>query len=67
MGARTLTGATAPITIESKPEGNVLPFVAGDPPVLECRTFAGAALEALREQGVPLRLNHYSDCPSVKR
>jgi hypothetical protein len=69
VGARTLTGATAPVTIDSKDNGNVLVFsnTTEDPPVLECRTLAGETLRVLREQRVPLKLNHFADCPSADK
>jgi hypothetical protein len=68
VGARTAAGKTAPVTLESKVDGNVLVFLsAEEEPVLECRTFAGEVLDALRRAGVPLKLNHFADCPSAER
>jgi hypothetical protein len=64
--ALTRDGKPAPITKAPKDTGNVLLFVAPGPTgerVVQCRTFAGFALDELREQGVPLRLNHFADCP----
>lgn len=66
--ALTAAGKPAPITKEPKPDGNVLLFVAPSPVdgtrAIHCRTLAGLVLDGLREQGVPLRLNHFADCPA---
>lgn len=71
VSAETKAGREAPITVEPKPDGNVLLFRSPDRVVaetrklvLECRNLGDAATVAyLREQGVPLRLNHFADCP----
>jgi hypothetical protein len=61
--ARTKDGKLAPITLNAKPGGNVLVFKSFDG-LVECRSFAaGPGMDALREQAVPLRLNHFADCP----
>lgn len=65
IGARTKDGKTAPITEHCQVGGNVLLFRSSAG--IECRTFAGAVLDKLREQQVPLRLNHFADCPEKER
>lgn len=70
--AITKDGKRAPITAEPKPNGNVLVYrdrlkalASGMPEdTLHSRTFAGFALAELRAQEVPLRLNHFADCPN---
>jgi hypothetical protein len=62
--AITKDGKRAPITREPKPDGNVLVFRTVTPGPVQARVFAGLALDELREQGVPLRLNHFADCPN---
>lgn len=66
VGARTRSGAKAPVVLEPSDIGNVLLFrtPSGD---TECRTFSGAVLEKLREEGVPLRVNHFANCPERER
>jgi hypothetical protein len=63
--AVTKTGRTAPVELDPHPEGNVLVFRVESR--IECRTAAGFALDWLREQGVPLRLNHFASCPQADR
>jgi hypothetical protein len=65
IGARTKDGKIAPITEHSQYNGNVLLFKSAGG--IECRTFAGATLEKLHEQTVPLRLNHFANCPHKER
>ncbi len=65
IGARTKAGKIAPITYDVQATGNVLLFRSSIG--IECRTFAGETLEALRAECVPLRLNHFSDCPERER
>lgn len=62
IGARTKDGKVAPITFNVQSSGNVLLFKSSVG--IECRTFAGGMLDGLRDQQVPLRLNHFADCPS---
>jgi hypothetical protein len=66
IGAMTAAGRVAPITMEAKENGNVLVFVDAEA-VLQARTFTGEALAELRRQGVPLKLNHFADCPQAAR
>ena len=61
IGALTRKGKVAPVNYDPEPEGNVLLFRKDGE--VQCRTFAGETLEALREEGVPMRLNHFADCP----
>lgn len=65
IGARTKSGKVAPITYEPRPDGTVLLFRKGG--VVECRTFAGSTLDVLRLNAVPLRTNHFADCPDALR
>lgn len=65
IGARTKDGKTAPITLNPQANGNVLLFRSSVG--IECRTFAGDTLEKLKEQGVPMRLNHFADCKDAAR
>lgn len=75
ISAETKAGREAPIRIDSTEDGNVLLFRSADRvveetgrPVLECRNLGRAEVVAyLREQGVPLRLNHFADCPDRER
>lgn len=70
VGALSRKGNVQAITLEPKPNGNVLLFKAravGMGEVLQCRTFAGFALDEMRAQGVPLRLDHHVDCPDAAR
>jgi hypothetical protein len=65
IGARTKDGAVAPITLDVQVKGNVLLFQSSVG--IEGRVFAGDVLDKLKEQGVPLRLNHFADCPDAER
>lgn len=65
IGARTKAGNTAPVTFNVQSSGNVLLFRSSVG--IECRTFAGEILDALKAEQVPLRLNHFADCPSRDR
>lgn len=61
------TGKVGPITVAAKDNGNVLVYRDRDGrmtyrPVLDPR-----ALEWFRSSKVPLRLNHFADCPDVER
>jgi hypothetical protein len=61
----TKAGKVAPIVFNPSDEGNVLVFRKdGD---LHCRTFGGDTLAKLHEEGVPLRTNHFADCPERER
>lgn len=59
----THDGKRAPITAEPSQAGTVLVFRQGDG--VQSRTFAGEVLAGLRAAGVPLRLNHFADCPQA--
>ena len=68
VAARTRSGRIAPITVDPKEEGNVLLFRSpAEGAELSCRNLSGPALEGLREQEVPLRLNHFATCPIADR
>ena len=63
------TGNLAPITVEPKDNGNVLLYRVETPegpePAEVQHTVIGKAevREYLHERHVPLRLNHFADCP----
>lgn len=60
------TGNVAPITVAPQDNGNVLLY--RDRAVLTWRPVNNReALEWLRAAKVPLRLNHFADCPDVER
>ena len=63
--AITLDAKRAPIVKAPSPDGNVLIFRHPAMGTIQARTFAGFALDELRDQGVPLRLNHFADCPAA--
>jgi len=73
LWAITKDGKRAPITADPTPNGNVLVYrdrlkaLASSLPAdtLHARTFAGFALDELRAQEVPMRLNHFADCPEA--
>lgn len=64
IAARTKDGKLAPVTADVQLGGNVLVFQLTG---VECRTFGGKVLEKLHAEGVPLRLNHFADCPQADR
>jgi hypothetical protein len=64
--AITKDGKRAPITREQSPNGNVLVFRTVTPGPVQARTFAGMVLMELQAEGVPLRLNHFADCPNAE-
>lgn len=55
----------APITREPSEDGNCLIFKAGEE--IRYAVLTGDVLEWAREQGIPLRLNHFADCPERDR
>lgn len=61
--AITKDGKRAPITRMPTADGNVLIWPSQG--TVQARVFAGFALEELRAEGVPLRLNHFADCPKA--
>jgi hypothetical protein len=63
--AFTRDARRAPITRSPSDAGNVLVF-RDERGVVQARTFAGFALDELRAQGVPLRMNHFADCPQAE-
>ena len=65
--AITLDAKRAPIRKDPRPDGNVLIFRDPRLGTLQARTFAGFVLDELRDQGVPMRLNHFADCPERER
>lgn len=74
VAATTKARRQAPVTVEPKDDGNVLLFRSAElddetrRPRVECRTIADEhALMFLRSEGVPLRLNHFADCPDRDR
>jgi hypothetical protein len=74
LGCLTRDGKVAPIEHDASEIGTVLIFRKAAPergyedPVAQCRTFGdGMALMELREQGVPMRLNHFASCPEAAR
>jgi hypothetical protein len=63
--ALSRNGKPSPITLEPSDGGNVLLFRVGD------ETRYAVATPEVKEwaqaQGVPLRLNHFADCPDAAR
>ncbi len=71
VGALTLKGAVAPITLASYDEddamaGNVWLGRRKDGTVI-CATVGGPLLEEARRQGMSLHLNHFANCPEKER
>lgn len=62
--AHSREGKIHPIT-EPKHNGNVLMWREGKK--LNYRILPEYVIEVLREEGVPLRLNHFADCPDADR
>jgi hypothetical protein len=54
-----------PITREPRENGNVIVFRLGGE--LHGRAVSNEVAEYLRGKGVPLRLNHFADCPQAER
>lgn len=71
IGAQTKAGNVAPITLNPKEDGNVLLYrPTGDENAsgtVAARVMSPVVIEYLRDQGVPLRLNHFADCPERER
>jgi hypothetical protein len=65
--ALTAEGKAAPICKEPSDDGNVLLFRSREDRSLQCRSFGGDTLVRLRDAGVPLRLNHFANCPDRER
>lgn len=75
IGALTRDGKVAPIEELPDERGTVLLFRAppvgalaatfGEAPVVQCRTFSAGTMThvELVEQGVPLRMSHFANCP----
>lgn len=69
IGALTVKGNVAPITVAEKDNGNVWlgRRVTPGGPQIRCMTLAGPLLEKAREQEMPLHLNHFAECPAASR
>lgn len=63
--AATAAGRPAPLDRDPVEQGNV--HVYSDGPARRCATLAGAVLDEARDDGVPLRMNHFATCPSAAR
>lgn len=64
--ALTPTGSAAPVTMEPRDHGNVLLF-RGLEGEMRCAQLDPGIAATLKSQGVPLRLNHFADCPERDR
>jgi hypothetical protein len=64
--AVTPKGAHAPICAEATDDGNVLLLRSDALRVVLAITLTGDLLELARARSVPLRLNHFADCPDRK-
>jgi len=64
------TGKLAPICAEPTADGNLLVWRAwppGQQPALRYTALGEELRAKLAERGVPLRLNHFADCPQAER
>lgn len=70
IGAEDDCGRIVPVEYAPDAEGDVLVFKAGPRSLRwgkwQARTFTGAGLRALQDQGVPLRLNHLTSCTGLE-
>lgn len=66
IGALTLAGKVAPIELNAKPEGTVWLGKNKDG-VVASMVLGGPLLEAAREGGMGLHLNHFASCPHAAR
>lgn len=65
VGARTINGRVAPITVKAYDQGNVwLGKREGD---LIAATLGGPLIEKAKESGIELHLNHFANCPEKGR
>lgn len=63
LWAITSSGSRAPLCAKPSDDGNVLVWrIRGE---VRCATASGSTLDWLREAGVPLRLNHFANCPEA--
>jgi hypothetical protein len=60
------TGKVAPIVVEPADNGNILLWRASDG-TLSYSNLPPETCDLLRDLGVPLRLNHFADCPQRER
>ena len=64
--AHAKTGKIAPITVEPSPKGNVLVFRDAEG-VVKYAIANQRVIEWTLEQGIPLRISHFADCPEADR
>ena len=65
LWAITAGGSRAPLCAKPSDDGNVLVFRRDGE--LRCATLPPRTVSVLREQGVPLRLNHFANCEAADR